>query len=107
MQPDNFGVDPEVRDTILHQLNAFVRTDQLLYDYEPLLGLWVCLGRGHLVPITFKFASFYLDYGIYEQTHGLYAKIIERNSKLTSYLSDEGAGLASVFHGNVLVWEES
>ncbi|KAK5652012.1 hypothetical protein OQA88_10915 [Cercophora sp. LCS_1] len=84
MQPDNFDVDPEVKDTVIHQLDAILQNDQLLYDNEPPLELPVCLGRGHLVPITFKFASFYLDYGIYDQTHSLYTRIIERNPKPTS-----------------------
>jgi len=107
MLPDNFDVEPDVKDTILHQLDAIMHTDQLLYDYEPPLGLAVCLGRGQLVPITFKFASFYLDYGIYKQTHDLYTRIIERNPEPASeeerhivLEATEGLAIVELLQGN-------
>jgi tetratricopeptide (TPR) repeat protein len=104
LQPDNY--DPEhikTKALILKHLDAILVYDNLLFKPSS----QVYLGRKDLIPITMRFASFYLDHGIYSQTRNLYQKIIDRNAqpknrkeKLFVFEAIEGVAIVEMLEGN-------
>ena len=104
MQPDNYDSEQtKIKGLILKHLDSILRFDDILFAPSN----QVALGRKDLIPVALRFASFYLDHGIYHQTGSIYQKIIDRNAGTTSKESrlfvleaTEGVAIVEMMNGN-------